>query len=98
MGNDVISGPGWHDGRIDNGFGCLRVPAEAGSLTFIAGTFNISGSLALWSEKGVIIRKFLRVSERTGFTADIDEGITHLYLVPDRREQRVEIDNVSYTF
>ena len=99
MGNDVIFGPGWLDGRIDNcSFGCMRIPAEAGSLTFMAGSFNISGSLALWSEKGVIIRKFLRVSERTGFTADIDEGITHLYLVPDRRKQRIEIDNVSYTF
>lgn len=98
MWNDVVSGPGWLDGRIDNGFGCMRVPEEAGSLTFTVSSSNISGSLALWSEKGVIIRKFLRVSERTDFTADIDEGITHLYLVPDRRKQRIEIDDVSYTF
>ena len=98
MGNDVIYGPGWLGGRIDNGFGCMRVPAGAGSLSFMAESFNISGSIALWSEKGVIIRKFLRVSERTGFTADIDEGITHLYIVPDRRKQRIEIDDVSYTF
>ncbi len=97
LGNDVISGPGWLDGRIDNGFGCMRVPSRAGSLTFMAGSDNISGSLALWSENGVIIRRFLRVSEKTGFTADIDEGITHLYLVPDRRKQRIEIDNVNYT-
>ncbi|MCD4847676.1 MAG: glycosyltransferase family 2 protein [Candidatus Aegiribacteria sp.] len=97
MGNDVISGPGWLDGRIDNGFGCMQVPAGAGSLIFMASSSNISGSLALWSQNGVITRKFLRIAERTGFTAVIDEGITHLYLVPDRRKQRIEIDNVNYT-
>ncbi len=96
--NDVIFGPGWLDGRIDNcGFGCIQVPARAGSLMFLAESLIISGSLALWSKNGAIIRKFLRVSERTGFKADIDEGITHLYLVPDRRKQRIEIDNVSFT-
>lgn len=97
MGNDVISGPGWLDGRIDNGFGCMQVPAGAGSLTFMASSSNMSGSLALWSENGVIIRRFLRISEGIVFTAVIDEGITHLYLVPDRRKQRIEIDNVNYT-
>ncbi len=97
-GNDVIFGPGWLDGRIDDcGFGCIRVPSSAGSFTFTASSSNISGSLALWSENGVIIRKYLRVSERTGFTADIDGGLTQLYLVPDRRKQRIEIDDVSYT-
>lgn len=99
LGNDVISGPGWLDGKIENcGFGCMLVPARSGSLTFKASASNISGSLAVWSENGVIIRRFLRVSERTGFTVDIDEGITHLYLIPDRRKQRIEIDNVIYTF
>ncbi|MCK5064640.1 MAG: glycosyltransferase family 2 protein, partial [Candidatus Fermentibacteraceae bacterium] len=97
-GNEVIFGPGWLDGRIDKcGFGCIKVPSRKGSLAFTAESFNISGSIALWSEKGVIIRRFLRVSEKTDFTAVIDEGITQLYLVPDRRKQRIEVDNVSYT-
>ncbi|MCD4776820.1 MAG: glycosyltransferase family 2 protein [Candidatus Aegiribacteria sp.] len=96
--NDVTLRPGWLDGRIDDcGFGCIQVPSRIGSLTFTARPCNISGSLALWSVNGVIIRRFLRVSENTGFTAAIDEGTTHLYLVPDRRKQKVEIDNVSYT-
>lgn len=97
--NDVTFGPGWLNGRIDDcGFGGIQVPLRAGSIKLKAVSFNISGSLALWSENGVIIRRFLHVSECAGFTANIDEGTTHLYLVPDRRKQRIEIRNVSYTF
>lgn len=96
--DDVTLRPGWLDGRIDDcGFGCIQVPSRTGSLTFSARSDNISGSLALWFGNGVIIRRFLHVSENTGFAAAIDEGTTHLYLVPDRRKQRIEIDNVSYT-
>jgi len=98
-GSGIIKGPGWIDMRIDTcGFGCLKVPVPEGMLTLTVGSCNIPGSAALWSEEGCLARVLLCAGEKRQLKAEIGAGISELYLVPDRFEQIIELENAEYSF
>lgn len=95
--SSVITGPGWQDTKIQGcGFGTLCVPEKAGTLTMEIRSCNISGSVALWSDIGIISRVFLNRGEDSVMKASVSEGVGKLYLVPDRIEQIIEMENVTY--
>lgn len=96
---NVMAGPGWHGMKIDScGFGCLEVPDKEGILTMVIRSCNISGSVALWSKKGSPSRVFLNAGQKREVTAVAAGGVRELYLVPDRSEQIIELENVKYTY
>ena len=80
------------------GFSCLRVPDKDGILTLCIRSCNIPGSVALWSNRGLLARVFLNGGWKQEITAEVDGGVTELYLVPDRTEQIIELKNVTYTY
>lgn len=95
--NSVIDGPGWRGTEIDRcGFGCLCVPEAEGTLTLEIRSCNISGSVALWSDIGSPSRVFLNAGQKSELRASIADGVKKLYLVPDRIEQIIELEDVSY--
>jgi len=94
---DVMAGPGWHGMKTGScGFGCIEVPEKKGTLTLEFRSCNISGSVALWSNKGSPSRVFLNGGQKSRIKAVVADGVKKLYLVPDRIEQIIELENVSY--
>ncbi len=95
--SDVTTGPGWRGRNVDScGFGCLKVPGTEGILTLGIRSCNIPGSVALWSNEGYLARVFLNAQRKQEIITKVDGGVTGLYLVPDRIEQIVELENVRY--
>ncbi|MCK5117821.1 MAG: glycosyltransferase family 2 protein, partial [Candidatus Aegiribacteria sp.] len=98
-GSDVIAGPGWDGNRTGScGFGCICVPEKEGTLTLEIRSCNISGSVALWSNSGYLTRVFLNTGQINEISAELTIGERELYLVPDRSEQIIELENVIYTY
>ena len=96
-GSDVLKGPEWHGMRTGScGFGCLRVPDKRGILELSIRSCNIPGSVALWSNRSSLARVFLNGRRKREITAEVDSGVNKLYLVPDRSEQIIELENVKY--
>jgi GT2 family glycosyltransferase len=94
----VSAGPGWQGNKTDVcGFGCLKVPNRSGVLTLSLKSCNIPGSAALWSNKGCLERVFLNGFKKREMKTEIAEGTMELYLVPDRKKQIIELENVTYT-
>ncbi len=94
----VSAGPGWQGRKTDIcGFGCLDVPSRSGVLTLSLRSCNIPGSAAIWSDKGCLARVFLNGCRKREIKTEIAGGIMKLYLVPDRAEQIIELENVTYT-
>lgn len=97
-GSDVTAGPGWRGMKIDScGFGCIEVPDQQGILTFSVRSCNIPGSIAIWSEEGSPSRFFLNSERSREISVKAANGVKIFYLVPDRNEQIVELENVKYT-
>ncbi len=98
-GSIVTAGPGWQGMKLDScGFGCLSVPRGEGILTLRIRSCNIPGSVALWSADGSLSRIFLNTGEIRELKTEITEETTDLYLVPDRMRQKIELENVKYTY
>ena len=94
----VSAGPGWRGRKTDVcGFGCLEVPEKPGLLSLSLKSYNIPGSAALWSNDGCLARVFLNGCRKREIKIEIAEGTMKLYLVPDRKEQIIELKNVTYT-
>ncbi|MBN2587548.1 MAG: glycosyltransferase family 2 protein [Candidatus Fermentibacteraceae bacterium] len=92
----VRPGPGWRDGRTGPwGFGCLKVPSGRGRLHLRIVSCDIPGSVALWSGNRFLCRTFVG-GGAAGLTAELPEGEESAYLVPDRPEQTLELENVHY--
>lgn len=97
-GSDVTPGPGWDGKRTGGcGFGCLCVPEREGTLTMRIRSCNIPGSVALWSNTGSPSRVFLNTGEKREINAVVSRDVKKIYLVPDRSEQIIELENVTYT-
>ncbi len=95
--SNVIAGPGWHGMRTGScGFGCFEVPDKEGILTLVIRSCNIPGSVALWSNNRFPSRVFLNSGQKREITAVVTAGVKELYLVPDRSEQIIELENAKY--
>ena len=98
-GSDVSAGPGWFNLKTGScGFGCLCMPEKEGTLILKIRSCNISGSVALWSNSGYPSRVFLSAGQRSEINYMVAAGERDLYLVPDRSEQIIELENVIYTY
>ncbi len=98
-GSDVIAGPGFNEMKTGScGFGCICLPRKEGTLTLEIRSCNISGSVALWSNSGYLTRVFLNAGQISEINAKLTAGERKLYLVPDRSEQIIELDNVTFTY
>jgi GT2 family glycosyltransferase len=97
-GSDVIAGPGWDGKRTGRcGFGCFNVPQKEGTLTLVIRSCNIPGSVALWSIEGSPSRVFLNTGQKCKIATTVAAGVNNLYLVPDRSEQIIELEDVTYS-
>ena len=98
-GSDVIAGPGFYDMKTGScGFGCICLPRKEGTLTLKIRSCNISGSVALWSNSGYLTRVFLNAGQISEINAKLTAGERKLYLVPDRSEQIIELEDVTFTY
>ncbi len=98
-GGQVQPGPGWRGSRTGPwGFGCLKVPTGRGILYLSIISCDIPGSAALWSGNRCLCRTFLGSENTARLTAELPEGEESVYLVPDRPEQTLELENVHYEF
>lgn len=92
----VKPGPGWR-GKLTGawGFGCLEVPSRGGTLAMDVRSRNISGSAGLWSDGQCLNRTFAGTSF-SSLSAEVPHGETRVYVVPDRPEQVLELENADY--
>ena len=96
-GTDVELGPGWFNMKMENcGFGCIKVPDKKRLLSLSIRSCNIPGSVALWPENGSPSRIFLNSGQKGRIAVEVTDCSGRLYLVPDRIEQKIELENVTY--
>lgn len=93
----VKQGPGWR-GNLTGpwGFGCLEVPSRGGRLAIDLRSCDISGSVGLWSRGGCLGRTFIGTPAPSSLSADVPQGLSRVYLVPDRPEQVLELEKADY--
>ncbi len=94
----VLPGPGWTSSGSTGpwGFGCLKVPGEGGELKLRIRQGGSSGSLALWSNGGIVGRRFVGPGKEVTFEAEIPPGDGRLYVVPDRASQVVKLEHADF--
>ena len=96
--SDLVKGPGWRGERTGEcGFGCLRVPREAGRAELRFRAAGLPGSVSLWSDSGLLNRTLSCSGNISELTADVPCGTTGLYLATDRSGQEVEAVNAEYS-
>ena len=96
---NVKKGAGWDGNKTGScGFACLSVPRQEGTLTLAIRSCNIPGSVGLWSNTASPSRVFLNGGQNREITAAVPGGVEKLYLVPDRSEQIIELENVTYKY